>query len=53
MPIYKPQLTRSEQARYLKVALELAAAGVKLDIPDEWRENNASCASRLPAPRKA
>ncbi len=39
MPIYKPQLTRSEQARYLKVALELAAAGVKLDIPDEWREN--------------
>ena len=39
MPIYKPQLNRSEQARYLKVALELAAAGVKLDIPDEWREN--------------
>jgi hypothetical protein len=39
MPIYKPRLTRSEQAKYLRVAQELLAAGVELNIPDEWSDN--------------
>jgi hypothetical protein len=43
MPIYKPRLTRTEQAKYLAVARELVGAGVTLRIPDEWCDN----ASRL------
>jgi len=39
IPIYKPRLTRSEQAKYLRVAQELLAAGVELNIPDEWSDN--------------
>ena len=31
MPTYKPKLTHREQARYLEVAQDLAAAGVRID----------------------
>jgi hypothetical protein len=36
MPIYKQRLTRKEEARYLEVAQDHAAAGARLDIPSEW-----------------
>ena len=39
MPIFKPRLTRREQAKYLAVAEELLAGGIALEIPDEWRDN--------------
>lgn len=45
MPIYKPKLTWSEQANYFRVAQELIAAGVKVDIPDEWHQN--ACPLRI------
>jgi hypothetical protein len=39
MSTYKPDLTPREQAKYLSIASELAAAGMRVDIPDEWKEN--------------
>jgi hypothetical protein len=39
MSTYKPELTPSEQAKYLSIAEELQAAGTRVDIPDEWLEN--------------
>ena len=39
MPTYKPELTPREQGKYLSIARELEAAGTRVDIPDEWREN--------------
>jgi hypothetical protein len=39
MPTYKPELTPREQRKYLSIARELEAAGTRVDIPDEWREN--------------
>ncbi len=39
MPKYKPELSPSEQAEYLSIGSELAAAGTRVDIPDEWKEN--------------
>jgi hypothetical protein len=45
MPTYKPKLTHREQARYLEVAQDLAAAGERIDIPPEWIEE--ACCLRL------
>jgi hypothetical protein len=39
VPIFKPRLTRREQAKYLTAAEELLAGGLALEIPDEWRDN--------------
>jgi hypothetical protein len=39
VPIFKPRLTRREQAKYFAVAEELLAGGIVLEIPDEWRDN--------------
>src|SRR5205814_1564884 len=39
MPTYKPRLTRNEEARYLQVAQDIAAAGSRVDIPQRWLEN--------------
>jgi len=39
MPTYKPELTPREQGKYLSIARELEAAGTRVDIPNEWREN--------------
>jgi hypothetical protein len=38
MPTYKPELTPSEQAKYLSIAMEQKAAGTKVNIPHEWQE---------------
>jgi hypothetical protein len=35
MPVYKPRLTRKEQARYRAVAQKLVAAGVNITMPAE------------------
>jgi len=45
MSTYKPRLTRREQARYLEVAQDLAAAGARIDIPPECIEE--ACCLRL------
>lgn len=45
MPTYKPRLTHREQARYLEVARDLAAAGAGIDIPPQCIEE--ACCLRL------
>jgi hypothetical protein len=37
MPTYKPELTPREQAKYLSIAMEQKAAGMRVDIPHEWQ----------------
>jgi hypothetical protein len=39
MPIFKPVLTRREQAKYLSIARELEAAGTRVNTPDEWQDD--------------
>ncbi|MGH9642686.1 MAG: hypothetical protein ACRD3Q_09685, partial [Terriglobales bacterium] len=36
MPIRKSILNRAEQARYLAASQELQAAGLEVDVPEEW-----------------
>jgi len=42
MPKKRLRLNRQEQKRYLACAKELQAAGLDLEIPDEWQENSRS-----------
>ena len=39
MPIYKPRLSRAEEATCLRCLRRLQAEGTNVEIPEEWLEN--------------